>query len=113
MAKKDQNLVSMHWTRFVKSHLPFYLENDVPLQYKTLLFGYLYKTIAKRLQVTKGLIKRFNLKNQLVSEIRPLKLPFPIRIYLLIIAILPFSFLMKFYVYYIVPYYMNNHIKNL
>ncbi|QXP78214.1 MULTISPECIES: glycosyltransferase family 2 protein [Winogradskyella] len=113
MAKRKENLVSLHWTRFLKSHLPFYLENDVPLRYKQLLYAYFYKTIGKRIYQTDGFFNRNSLRKVLLQEIAPIKLPLLLRIYLFKLTLLPFSFLLKFYVYYLVPFYMKNFIEKL
>lgn len=113
MAKIGDNNIMLNWTRFVKSHLPFYLENDVPLKYKRHLYGYLYNTIAKELGVTKGYNNRRNLKKKLLEEIKPVKLPKLLLAYLFMIQILPFSYIVKLYIYYIVPYYMNNRLEKL
>lgn len=113
IAKKKENLVSMHWTRFVKSHLPFYLKNEVPLRYKELLYEYIYKTIGKIICETNGFKNRRNLLKELLEEIKPVKLPFLLLLYLNLLTILPSSGLLKLYVYYLVPFYITNYIKDL
>ncbi|MFD2823326.1 glycosyltransferase family 2 protein [Lacinutrix iliipiscaria] len=113
MAKVNEDLVSMHWTRFVKSHLPFYKENEVPVLYKKLLYAYLYKTTAKRICKTRGYSKRNNLLNEIKAEIKPVEFPFGLRFFLLIMTFFPLSFILKFYLYYLVPFYMKNHIETL
>ncbi|WP_055445294.1 glycosyltransferase family 2 protein [Lacinutrix himadriensis] len=112
-AKKKKDNISLHWSRFVKSHLPFYLENEVPLKYKDLLYSYLYATIGKWICNTKGLAKRSALKKQLLEEITPISLPLLLRWYLSILVIIPVNIALKFYVYYLVPFYINNSIKKL
>ena len=112
-AKRKESLVSIHWTRFVKSHLPFYLENEVPLLYKSLLYAYLYKTTGKIIYETKGLSKRISVRKTLLNEIEPVKLPFLLHSYLRVLTIFPFSIILKFYVYYLVPFYIKNFIKKL
>lgn len=113
MAKKNEDLVSMHWSRFVKSHLPFYLENEVPIKYKELLYSYLYKTIAKIIYNTKGHTNRRKILNKLLTEIRPLKPPFLLMLFLQLLTLIPFSVFLKLYIYYLVPYYIKNYLNDL
>ncbi|WP_299123538.1 glycosyltransferase family 2 protein [uncultured Winogradskyella sp.] len=113
IAKKKENVVAMHWTRFVNSHLPFYIENEVPLLYKELLYGYLYKTTAKRLCKTKSFGQRTDLLKEIRTEIKPVRFPVLLRFFLFIMTFLPFSIILKFYLYYLVPYFIKNHIKIL
>jgi len=113
MAKRKEDLVAMHWTRFVKSHLPFYLENDVPIRYKELVYAYLYKTTGKRIHQEKGFSNRNAMRKELLKEIEPVKLPFLLRLHLRLIATFPLSILLKIYVYYLVPFYIKNCIKKL
>ncbi|SDS68935.1 Glycosyltransferase involved in cell wall bisynthesis [Formosa sp. Hel1_31_208] len=113
MAKKKENLTALHWTRFVKSHLPFYLENEVPLKYKSLLYTYLYQTTGKRIYETKGIGQRQLVLQEIKEDIAPVTFPILLRLLLGMLIIFPFSFLLKIYVYYLVPYYIKNHIKTL
>lgn len=113
MAKKNEDLVSLHWTRFVKSHLPFYLNHDVPVRYKELLYSYLYKTIGKIVCNTLKYTERKAKLRDLLDEIKPIKLPFLLGSYLILLTVFPFSLLLKLYVYYLVPFYIKNHIEKL
>lgn len=113
MAKKNEDVTAMHWTRFLKSHLPFYLENDVPIKYKTLLYNYFYQTTGKRIQEAENFSDRKQLYHEIKKEIAPVRFPVGLRIGLQLLILFPFSFLRKLYVYYLVPYYINNHIQRL
>ncbi len=113
MAKKHEDLVSLHWTRFVKSHLPFYLEHDVPLRYKELLYAYLYQTIGKIICSTASSTKRKLKLQELLDEIQPVKLPYLLKLYLKLLTVFPFSVFLKLYVYYLVPFYIKNYIAKL
>ncbi|WP_452227720.1 glycosyltransferase family 2 protein [Lacinutrix sp. MEBiC02404] len=113
LAKRKEDLVALHWTRFVKSHLPFYLANEVPIRYKEMLYAYLYKTIGKRIYQTKGFSNRNKLRKELLQEIKPVKLPLLLRLYLWKLTILPVSILLKVYVYYLVPFYIKNFTPKL
>ena len=93
----------MIWPRLVKEHLPFYQQHSVPIQFKTLLFAQIYQAMARQICYTIGLGKRYALKQQLLSEIKSINVPFSIRFYLGILVILPFELLRKIYGYHIVP----------
>lgn len=103
-SKRQMARAFMIWPRLVKEHLPFYLNHEVPLKFKQLLYSQLFQAMARQLYFTKGLKHRYRLKQQLLEEIKPLPVPFLIRLYLAILVVLPWSVLRKVYGYYIVPY---------
>ena len=102
-AKKKMSRAFMVWPRLVKEHLPFYLKQELPLKFKTLLFAQLYQSMGRQITFTKGFQKRSGLKKQLLSEINEINVPFSIRFYLGILVLLPFEVLRKIYGYKIVP----------
>ncbi|MCR8666359.1 glycosyltransferase [Aestuariibaculum sp. M13] len=97
----------MIWTRLVKAHIPFYLSYKVPLKFKQLLYSQLCQSMARQLCFTQGLLQRHFLKNKLLLEIAPLRVPFIIGLYLSILVLLPWTILRKFYGYYLVPFVIN------
>ena len=101
-SKRQMQRAFMIWPRLIKEHLPFYLENDVPLQFKQMLFSQIYQSIGRQLQFTKGLKNRIKLKRQLLSEIKVVPLPFNIIFFLPILVLFPFKFVRKFYGFYVV-----------
>ena len=101
----------MVWPRLVKEHVPFYLTHETPLKFKTLLFTQLYQSMGRQLVFTSGLVKRRQLKQQLLQDTKDLTIPFSIRLYLTILVILPIEILRKVYAYYIVPYTVKQLIK--
>ncbi|MGC1472578.1 MAG: glycosyltransferase family 2 protein [Psychroserpens sp.] len=101
--KKKMPRAFMVWPRLVQEHLSFYLQQDVPLRFKTLLFAQIYQAMARQIVFTSGLAKRSKLKGQLLSEIKSIDVPFSIRFYLGILVVLPFEPLRKIYGYHIVP----------
>ena len=105
--KKAMPRAFMVWPRLVKEHLPFYLNNETPLRFKVLLYSQLYQSMGKQLYCTKGYIVRKALKQKLLKEIASVKVPGLIRFYLSILVIFPFSYIQKFYGYYVVPYVRN------
>lgn len=102
--KKKTERVFFKWPRLVKEHLPFYLENDVPIQFEKVLFSKLYNVMGKQLYFTKSVSKRQILKRQLIKELEAIKIPLLIQFYLSILVVLPYSNIVKFYGYYVVPY---------
>lgn len=95
---------TLQWPRFVKEHLPFYLDNKHEKEFGQKFLQQLYTILAKQIYFTKGLTERYAFKNQLLSEIELVKPPFLIRLYLNFLALFPFSYVLKFYNYYLVPY---------
>jgi len=102
--KKKMPRAFMVWPRLVKEHLPFYLEQDTPLRFKTLLFSQLFQSMGRQLVFSSGLKKRQDLKLELYHDVQAIRIPLVIRLYLSILVILPFESLRKVYGYYIVPY---------
>lgn len=94
----------MQWPRLVKEHLPFYLENDMPKRFEQLLFAQIYTVLAKQIYFTKGIKKRLALRESLLKEVQAIKMPFLIKSWLWVLIFFPFSYAMKFYSYYLVPY---------
>lgn len=107
--KKDRSF--MQWPRFTKSHLPFYLENPVPMEFKKILFKGIYGSMGRMLNLTIGFENRRVLKEQLFKDIRPLKTPWLLKRYLYILMLFNSSYAYKFYIYYLVPKLMPSIIK--
>ncbi|WP_417197800.1 glycosyltransferase family 2 protein [Bizionia sp.] len=103
-SKRKTPRAFMVWPRLVKEHLPFYLEQDTPLRFKSLLFSQLFQSMGRQVVFTKGLHKRQDLKKQLYFDVQAIQIPLVIRLYLSILVILPYEFLRKIYGYYVVPY---------
>jgi glycosyltransferase involved in cell wall biosynthesis len=102
--KEKTSRATLQWPRFVKEHLPFYLNNKHEKQFGQMFLRQVYNILAKQIYSTKGLTRRYAFKNQLLSEIKSLNLPLLIRLYLNFLVIFPFSYVLKFYSYYLVPY---------
>lgn len=102
--KEKTPRATLQWPRFVKEHLPFYLNNKEQTQFGQMFLRQLYNILAKQVYFSKGLSNRYSFKNQLLSEINPINPPILIRWYLNFLVIFPFSYVLKFYSYYLVPY---------
>lgn len=110
---KSKNQTVFHlWNRLVLSHLPFYLSNEVPLVFKLHLFNQLFSTMAKVIFYSKGLKRRYFMFNKTQDDIKPICPSILIKIYLLILVILPHKLILKLYVYYISKWYVKNQIDN-
>ena len=107
--KKKIHRSFMQWPRFVKEHLPFYLENETPLEFNKMFFNQLYQIMGKQVYFTKGVFKRNSIKNRLLDDIKTVRVPFLIRLFLSILVVLPFSYVIKFYGYYLVPYIVKKY----
>ena len=99
------------WNRFTKEHLPFYLNNQVPLEYTDNLYRQLFKMMGKLIYFTKGFNNRVNKRNEILNDINPIEVPFYIKWYLNILVIFPIEILLKLYVYYLSPWHVSNILK--
>ncbi|QRM87786.1 glycosyltransferase [Lacinutrix sp. WUR7] len=109
--KKKMPRAFMVWPRLVKEHLPFYLTQETPTKFKTILFSQLFQSMGRQLVFTKGLSKRYQLKQQLTKEIEVISIPLAIHLYLTILVILPIENLRKVYGYHVVPYVVKQLVK--
>lgn len=103
IVKKKTDRSFMQWPRFTKSHLPFYLNNSVPLDFKRILFKGIYGSMGRMINLTKGYKNRKRLKYQLLKDILPLKTPLLLNLYLEVLVIFNSSFVFKLYIYYFLP----------
>ena len=71
-----------------------------------------YRTLALQVEA-ENFSDRKQLYHEIKKEIAPVRIPVGLRIGLQLLILFPFSFLRKLYVYYLVPYYINNHIQRL
>ena len=102
--KETTPRATLQWPRFVEEHLPFYLNNKHETEFGKKFIRQLYHILGKQVYAAKGLANRYTFKNQLLSEIKAVKPPFLIRFYLNFMVLFPFSSVLKFYSYYLVPY---------
>lgn len=109
--KKKGRMIFHTWNRYTKEHLPFYLENDVPFRFKEILFGQLFGSMGKLICHTNSFKKRKQQMNDIQNDIKPLLVPIFIKLYLTILVFLPHKPLLKFYVYYLSPWYVNKQLK--
>lgn len=100
--KKQQNRVFMMWPRLTKSHLPFYLEHEVPLRFKEILFRGILTGFGKMLYLTKKHSERKALYIQLKEDIKPMKIPGISSLLLRLLVLFQSRFLFKVYIYYCV-----------
>ncbi|WP_191859181.1 glycosyltransferase family 2 protein [Hanstruepera ponticola] len=111
-AKINNEMVFHTWKRFTLEHLPFYFNHKVPREYTKILFLELYRMMGKIICRTQGFTNRKIRLQNLKAEVSPLKLPFLIHTYLVILVFLPMTILLKFYVYYLSDWYSDKHLKN-
>lgn len=112
LSKKSGSEVFILWSRLSKSHLPFYLTNEVPVRYKELLFFQLYSTMGKIIYYTPTLEKRKAWLKQIEKDINPYKLSFSIQSYLSILVYVPNKSLFKYYVYYFSKRYVKKNFNS-
>ena len=109
--KKTTDRSFMQWPRYTKSHLPFYLNNEVPLEFKKILFKGIFGSLGRMLNLTEGIKKRWSLKQKLYSETSPIKTPWILKRYLDLLVVFNFSYVYKFYIYYLIPKLLPHIIK--
>lgn len=109
--KKKKDRVFMQWPRYVKSHLPFYIEHEVPYEFKQILFKTIFVSLGRMLNLTNGVKERQKLKKQLFKDIKLVKIPLLIRLYLEILIFFNFKYVFKFYIYYWIPALLPSIIK--
>ncbi|MCX7549061.1 glycosyltransferase family 2 protein [Xanthomarina sp. F1114] len=109
--KRKMPRAFMVWPRLVKEHLPFYFENKTPARFKSLLFSQLFQSMGRQIVFTKGYTNRKQLKQQLEKDLKAIKIPWIIRLYLSILVILPIETLRKVYGYHVVPYSVKQLTK--
>ncbi|MDT0557349.1 glycosyltransferase family 2 protein [Ichthyenterobacterium sp. W332] len=108
-SKRQISQVFHLWSRLVEYHLPYYLANEVPLEYKSHLFNQLFSTPAKILYHTPKFRDRTLLLKQIKKQILPYKLTFLIRSYLTLMVYWPNKYLLKYYVYRLSKRYVRTH----
>lgn len=111
LVKRKIDRVFMQWPRYTKSHLPFYLDHNVPNEYKRLLFKKLFGSMGRMLQLTKDIKKRRSLKRRLIKDIEPIETPWALKLYLDILVHFNSSKLYKVYVYYLIPHLLPQIIN--
>lgn len=118
LIKQKTDRAFMQWPRFTRSHLPFYLNHKVPVEFKKILFKGIYRSLARMLNLTKGIKNRKALKDQLLKEISPIETPWIINSYLNFMVLINTTLVYKIYIYYFIPKFLpkiinmnHKHIK--
>jgi glycosyltransferase involved in cell wall biosynthesis len=109
--KKNENMVFYTWTRLIKEHLPFYINNKTPIEFDEILIKQIFSSIGKLVYYTEGIQQRFSMLKKIMLDIKPLKVPFLLKSYLRLIILFPFSYILKFYLYYLVPFSVKKYLK--
>lgn len=109
-AKKNQNMIFHTWTRLTKEHLPFCLNNKVPIEFKKILYSALFSSMGKLIVYTNGFKNRKTIRNKVLNDVKPLEVPFYIKWYLSLLVYLPVMWLLKFYTYYLSRWYVYKHL---
>lgn len=110
--KSNEKMIFHTWVRLTKEHLPFWFDNEPNDAFRNILFPQLYGAMGKIIYNTKGLSDRYEIYKQIIVDIRPLKLSISIKLYLLLLVILPIEVLLKFYVYYFSKWYVKRHFND-
>ena len=108
---KKQAKVFTYWEPLILEHIPYMITHEVPLAFKIEVLKRVYAYIPKMLALTEGLSHRRQLKNKLLTEIKPLKIPVFLGMFHSLISITGSLDLYKFYAYYVLSYYIKYFIK--
>jgi glycosyltransferase involved in cell wall biosynthesis len=103
--KKVKSRAFMQWPRIIHSHIPFYLENRYEKEYYEILKIKIYASIAKMIHTTKGVKQREEIRQNLLKDIQPMKLPVLLKLYTQILVLIDNDYILKFYLYYLLPFY--------
>lgn len=106
--KKKKSRAFMQWPRLIHSHIPFFLSHAEQKEYGEILKKLIYSSIAKMIHENDYIKQRKLLRDKLLNEIEPIKFPFVLRSYSLLMVYFKSKFLLKLYLYYIMPLYTKN-----
>jgi glycosyltransferase involved in cell wall biosynthesis len=103
--KKKKIMAFMMWPLIIYSHIPFYLENRDQKEYYEILKIKMYTSIAKMIHSTQGFKQRVEIRQNLLKDIQPMELPVILKLYTQILVLINNDFVLKFYLYYLLPFY--------
>lgn len=107
--KKKKSRAFMQWPRLIYSHIPYYLIHKDQKEYHEILKKKLYSSIAKMINETRSINERLKMRKKLIRDIKPLKLPLVLYLYLIILVFINNKYLLKIYLYYLIP----NHTREV
>lgn len=110
VSKRKHHQIFHLWSRSIEADLPLYYAHDVPVEYKSILFRQVFSTMGKIIYYSDGLKERYRVYKQIPLDVKPLKLPIIIKIYLAVIVIMPINILLKFYIYYFSKWYVKRNM---
>lgn len=108
---KKQAKEFTYWQPLIKEHIPYLISHKVPIEFKKEVLVRVYGYMPKMLALTNGVLKRSNLKKKLLSEVKSLKIPFFISIFVNLVAVTGSLNLYKFYFFYILKPYKKHLMK--
>ncbi len=103
--------VFTYWHQIVKAYLPFYLNQETSLGFNRILFRQLYGYIPSMLSKTKSYKERIKLYKKAKNDIKPIKIPFLIKPFVILVALTGSVNLYKLCQYYIIPNYVKKFVK--
>ncbi|WP_158524994.1 glycosyltransferase family 2 protein [Winogradskyella epiphytica] len=109
--KKALSREFTYWEPLIHEHIPYLLENEVPLAFKKEVLIRAYGYIPKMLSVTVGYSQRKLLKKKLLKDIQPLGIPVITSLFIHLTIVTGSRNLYKFYAYYVLKYYMRYIVK--
>ncbi|CAM3438608.1 glycosyltransferase family 2 protein [Aequorivita lipolytica] len=109
--KVQAHKVFTYWEPLVQEHIPYYITTQTPLEFRKKILFKTYGSVAKMIALTEGYKARCELKEKLLTQIRPLKIPFLHRPFISMITISGSINLYKIYLFYVVRSYLKYCLK--
>ena len=97
-----------YWEPLIKEHIPYLISKEVPIEFKKEVLIRVYAYIPKMLVLTNGFSNRRQLKKKLLQEIKPLNIPFFIKIFINLVVLSGSLNLYKFYFFYILKPFIKH-----
>src|SRR5690606_3231632 len=84
---KKQAKEFTYWKPLIYEHVPYLISHDVPLAFKKEVLIRVYGYIAKMLALTKDYNHRKRLRMELMHDIRPIKIPVGLQVFISLITV--------------------------
>lgn len=105
--KIQPDKVFTYWEPLVHDHIPYYTTTKTPLEFRKKLLFKVYGSVAKMIALTNGYKDRRELKETLLTQIKPLKFPCWHRPFLSVIVMSGSIHFYKVYLFYVVRPYLR------
>jgi len=105
--KKVADKVFTYWPQTIKAYLPYCYSNKVSNGFKFEVYRQVFGSIGKMIVLTKGLKNRIIIKKNCEKEIKPLKIPFVLNLFIYLLVLSGNFNIYKFYFFYLLEPYIK------